>query len=29
MEATAKHFPRIAVDVGKKHFLAHGKGNNK
>ena len=29
MEATAKHFPRIAVDVGKKHFLAHGKGKNK
>ena len=29
MEATAKHFPRIAFDVGKTHFLAPGKGMNK
>ena len=24
MTETAKHFPRIAKDVGKEHFLAHG-----
>ena len=29
MQATAKHFPRIASDVGKKHFLAPAKGTNK
>ena len=27
MEETAKHFPRIAFDIGKKHFLAPGKDN--
>jgi hypothetical protein len=28
MTKTSKHFPKIARDVGKKHFLAHDDGDD-
>jgi hypothetical protein len=28
MTETAKHFPQIAKDVGKQHFLAHGNDHD-
>jgi hypothetical protein len=27
MTETAKHFPRIARDVGRRYFLGHSKGH--